>query len=429
MNYNEAMEFLNSTSKFGMKPGLERIRELMRVLGNPQEGLKYIHIAGTNGKGSTTAMLSSILASAGYKVGMFTSPFIECFEERVQINNENIPKERVGEYFALIKEACDKIKEEFGQVTYFEIVTALGFMYFKDEGIDIGVIEVGLGGRFDATNIIDPILTIITSISYDHTGILGETLGEIAFEKAGIIKKDIPLVLYPQKQEAEKVIVQAAEKNGAQITKVSSEELVLEELDKSMKVKPVQKLRRRDGLIIETPLLGSHQIINTGVVLKAIEVLNSMGYDVKTEDITKGIKTVFWPGRMEMIKYEPRMVIDGAHNIDAIRKLRENLRSYYEYDKLILMVGMLSDKDVEEMSRIIAGEAHEIFVLQPINYRAKDGDELRECIASYNPNVKYIKDYTKAIKEAVEKAGENDLIVATGSFYLIGEIRRIVREI
>ncbi|WBW99370.1 bifunctional folylpolyglutamate synthase/dihydrofolate synthase [Oceanirhabdus sp. W0125-5] len=434
MNYSEAMEFLNSSSKFGWKLGLERITKMLELLGNPHKGLKFIHIAGTNGKGSTTAMISSVLMEAGYKTGMYTSPFIETFGERIQVDGKNITEDKIAEYMLKIKNVSKHMSEyDLGEITYFEIVTAIGFLYFKDMKIDIGVIEVGLGGRFDATNVIDPILTIITSISYDHTHILGNSLSEIAFEKAGIIKEGVPLVLYPVVEEAYNTIKKVANEKNADILYLDSNMARVEAILKSKKKEnAIQLLTIKSNnkeIKIKLPLVGAHQVMNCLVAVNALFKLNEQGIVVTEENIVKGIEKVKWPGRMELMIKEPRFLIDGAHNIDAIRYLKENLKSYYEYKKLYILVGILSDKDIDEMIKIISCEGDEVITLTPNNIRAENSQELSKKIAQYNPNVKSMDNYREAIEYVMGKAGDKDLILACGSLYLIGELRGILKTI
>ena len=434
MNYSEAMEFLNSSSKFGMKLGLDRITKMLELLGNPHKGLKFIHIAGTNGKGSTTAMISSSLIEAGYKTGMYTSPFIETFEERIQVDGINIPKEKVAKYMLKIKNISEEMKAfDLGEITYFEIVTTIGFLFFKEMKIDIGVIEVGLGGRFDATNVIVPILTIITSISYDHTHILGDSISEIAFEKAGIIKENVPVVLYPVIEEAYNTIKKVAYEKNADILCLDGHMARIDEIVKSNNNEnAIQKVIIKNNhkqIKIELPLVGKHQVMNCLVAVNSLFKLNELGMGITMDNIIKGMETVKWPGRMEMILKEPRLIIDGAHNIDGIRCLKENLKKYYEYEKLYILVGILSDKDIDEMIKIIAVEGDEIIALTPNNIRAENSDELSKKIAVYNPNVTAMDNYREAIQYVVNKAADNDLIIACGSLYLIGELRGIIKNI
>ena len=274
MRYEEAMKYITGVGNFGSNYGLERTYKLLEYLGNPEKDLKLIHIAGTNGKGSTTSMITEILMGAGYKVGMYTSPFIEEFEERIQINRNNIPKETLAVLMDEVKEAVDKVIEGgYNHPTEFEIITVLMLLYFKRENIDFGVIEVGLGGTLDSTNVITPILQVITSISFDHTNLLGNTIEEIAGEKAGIIKKNIPTVIYPQEEEALKVIKNKCIEMDSELYIALDDKL--EFVNVVNEDKPYQLLKYKKEFDILLPLLGEHQIINLSVAMKAIEVLNN----------------------------------------------------------------------------------------------------------------------------------------------------------
>jgi len=299
--------------------------------------------------------------------------------------------------------------------------------------VDIGVIEVGLGGRFDATNVIDPILTIITSIGYDHTHILGNSISEIAFEKAGIIKENVPVVLYPVVEEAYNTIKEVAKAKNADIFYLDKSMARIDEIVKSNnKENAIQKLTIKNNhkeINIRLPLVGAHQIMNCLVAVNGLIKLSEQGMPITEDNIIKGIEKVKWPGRMELMLKEPRFVIDGAHNIDGIRCLKENLKKYYEYEKLYILVGILSDKDIDEMIKIISGEGDEIIALTPNNIRAENSEQLSKKIAKYNHNVKAMDNYIEAIEYVVNKAGDKDLIIACGSLYLIGELRGIIKNL
>ncbi len=276
MRYEEAMKYITEVGNFGSNYGLERTHKLLEYLGNPEKDLKLIHIAGTNGKGSTTSMITEILIGAGYKVGMYTSPFIEEFEERIQINRNNIPKETLADLMDEVKEAVDKvIKGGYNHPTEFEIITVLMLLYFKKENIDFGVIEVGLGGRLDSTNVIKPILQVITSISFDHTNLLGNTLAEIAEEKAGIIKNGIPTVIYPQHDKALKVIKDKCHEMNSELYIADNNKLKFISVVNEDKPYQLLKYDSDKDVNILLPLLGEHQIMNLSVAMKAIDVLNN----------------------------------------------------------------------------------------------------------------------------------------------------------
>ena len=428
MRYDESMKYITEVGNFGSNYGLERTYKLLEYLDNPEKDLKLIHIAGTNGKGSTTSMITEILIGAGYKVGMYTSPFIEEFEERIQINRNNIPKEILATLMDEIKIAVDKVIEDgYNHPTEFEIITVLMLLYFKKENIDFGVIEVGLGGTLDSTNVITPILQVITSISFDHTNLLGNTLEEIAGEKAGIIKKEIPTVIYPQQEEALKVIKNKCLEMGSDLYIANNENLKFENVVN--RDKPYQLLKYNNEIDILLPLLGEHQIINLSVAMKAIEVLNNRNItDISVGSIVKSIKNVTWKGRLEVLSNNPYVVIDGAHNIQGIETLSRNIKKYFKYNNLYLILGILADKDVDEMVKVITPMAKKVYAVTPNSIRAELAEDLKNEIIKYNENCQAYDDYKEAYLSALNNADENDLVLASGSLYMIGDMRRIINK-
>ena len=427
MRYEEAMKYITEVGNFGSNYGLERTYKLLEYLGNPEKDLKFIHIAGTNGKGSTTSMITEILMGAGYKVGMYTSPFIEEFEERIQINRDNIPKEKLASLMDEVKFAVDKVIEDgYNHPTEFEIITVLMLLYFKKENIDFGVIEVGLGGTLDSTNVITPVLQVITSISFDHTNLLGNTLEEIAGEKAGIIKSGVPTVIYPQKEEALRVIENKCSEVNSKLyisryDKFKFERIVNED-------RPYQLLKYNDEVDILLPLLGEHQITNLSVAIEVINILNSINItNISLNSIIKSIKKVTWKGRLEVLSKSPYIVIDGAHNIQGIEMLSKNIEKYFKYENLYLILGILADKDVEEMVKVIAPMAKKIYAVTPNSIRAELSQDLKNEILKYNENCEAYDDYKVAYLTAINDAGENDLILASGSLYMIGDMRKIIK--
>lgn len=428
MKYKEAMEYITSVGNFGSNYGLERTYRLLEILGEPQRDLKVIHIAGTNGKGSTTAMITEILKGAGYKVGMYTSPFLEEFEERIQINGENIKKEVLAELMTEVKVAVDKvIAEGYNHPTEFEIITVLMLLYFKKEKVDFAVIEVGLGGRLDSTNVVTPILSIITSISFDHMNLLGNTLSQIAGEKAGIIKNNIPTLIYPQENEALEVIKKKCIEVNAELYEIDEKIIKILKIEKGNS--PYQEVEINGSIkyIIKLPLLGEHQILNLAVAVRAIEVLNKNGFSkISQEIIESSLKEVKWKGRLEVLKNEPLVVIDGAHNIQGISKLTTNINKYFTYDNLYLILGILADKDVEEMVKLIAPMAKKIYAVTPNSDRAELALDLKAEVIKYNPNCEAFESYDDAYLKAREDSTSRDLILASGSLYMIGDMRKII---
>lgn len=429
MKYEEAMKYITEVGNFGSNYGLERTYKLLEHLGNPERDLKLIHIAGTNGKGSTTSMITEILMGEGYKVGMYTSPFIEEFEERIQINRNNIPKESLAILMDEIKVAVDKVIEAgYNHPTEFEIITVLMLLYFKKENIDFGVIEVGLGGTLDSTNVIKPIIQVITSISFDHTNLLGNTLEKIAREKAGIIKKGIPTVIYPQQEEVLKVIKNKCFEMDSELYIANNENLKFENIVNLDK--PYQLLKYNNEIDILLPLLGEHQIINLSVAMQTIEVLNNKNIiDISIANIVKSIKNVSWKGRLEVLSNNPYVVIDGAHNIQGIKTLSRNIKKYFKYENLYLILGILADKDVEEMIKIITPMAKKVYSVTPNSIRGELAESLKDEVSKFNKNCKAFDKYEEAYLEALNDASEKDLILASGSLYMIGDMRKIIRKI
>lgn len=429
MKYEEAMKYITEVGNFGSNYGLERTYKLLEHLGNPERDLKLIHIAGTNGKGSTTSMITEILMGEGYKIGMYTSPFIEEFEERIQINRNNIPKESLAILMDEIKVAVDKVIEAgYNHPTEFEIITVLMLLYFKKENIDFGVIEVGLGGTLDSTNVIKPIIQVITSISFDHTNLLGNTLEKIAREKAGIIKKGIPTVIYPQQEEVLKVIKNKCFEMDSELYIANNENLKFKNIVNLDK--PYQLLKYNNEIDILLPLLGEHQIINLSVAMQAIEVLNNKNIiDISIANIVKSIKNVSWKGRLEVLSNNPYVVIDGAHNIQGIKTLSRNIKKYFKYENLYLILGILADKDVEEMIEIITPMAKKVYSVTPNSIRGELAESLKDEVSKFNKNCKAFDKYEEAYLEALNDASEKDLILASGSLYMIGDMRKIIRKI
>ncbi len=432
MNYTEAMNYIRNTAKFGSNLGLERTEKILELLGDPHKKLKCIHIAGTNGKGSTTAMLAEILKEAGYSVGMYISPYLEEFEERIQINGSNISKEDLSSIVTTVSEVVDKVIElGYDHPTEFEIITCAMLVYFYEKKVDYAVVEVGLGGRLDSTNVITPILSIITSISYDHMQILGDTLEKIAYEKAGIIKKGVSTVLYPQEQESLQVIARVSKERNSKLIEVPGQCVELKPIEKHNRDNFTQNLlikTNKHEYDIELSLLGKHQMLNCAVVVFAVEELVSQGLDISIDNMLNAFKKVKWPGRLEVMNLKPLVVIDGAHNIDGIKKLTESVDMYFNYEKIVLVLGILADKQVKEMIDTIVPKASKVIAVTPHSERAELADELAEEIRKINANVEVIEDYSKAYHTALSCCTDKDLLLISGSLYMIGDMRRLIRN-
>jgi dihydrofolate synthase/folylpolyglutamate synthase len=443
MNYDEAVEYIETTAKFGSNYGLDRTQKMLELLGNPQKKIKTIHVAGTNGKGSIVAMINRILMEAGFKVGMYTSPYLEVFEERIQINEVNIPKDDLSRIVTKVSKVVKKVIElGYENPTEFEIITCAMFYYFYEKKVDIAIIEVGLGGRLDATNVMEPfskeedggvLLSIIASISYDHMQILGDTLGKIAYEKAGIIKPGIPVILYPEEKEAEEAIEKVCTERGSDLIKVPRGCAEPEGHEKitSSSTKYVQKIKvhtKKEEYHIKLSLLGRHQLTNCACALFAIEELSRYGIEIKKETILNALSKVKWIGRLEVMHRKPLVVIDGAHNREGISMLRKNLCSYFNYNKMILILGILADKEVEVMVKTIVPLAERVIAVTPNNTRAENSKELKGVIEKYNSKCEALDSYEEAYERALSYCSEDDILLISGSLYMIGGMRKIIRK-
>lgn len=433
MNYSESMKYIEETARFSIKLGLSRTEKILELLGNPHKKLKCVHIAGTNGKGSTTSMVASILKESGYKVGMYTSPFIEEFEERIQINGVNIGKDELAEVITKVSKVIDKVIElGYDNPTQFEIITCAGLLYFYEKKVDFAVIEVGLGGRLDSTNVITPILSVITSISYDHIDILGDTLSKIALEKAGIIKENVPVVLYPQEREAEGIIQKVCNDKNCKLINVKKDCVeflgCIEKDDEYRVLQNVTVQGQCDIYDISLSLLGKHQLLNCAVAIYAIEALKQQGITIDKMHIIKALSKVKWMGRFEVMKTNPTVVIDGAHNIDGILKLKESVEAYIKYDDLILILGILADKQVKDIVKTLAPIAKKVICVTPHSHRAELADKLKLEVEKYNIQCEAVEDYSEAYKLGLKYCSKNDLLLISGSLYMIGDMRKMINK-
>ncbi len=428
LNYQEALDFIHGTYKFGSKLGLENITYLLDLLGKPQEGLRIIHIAGTNGKGSTAAFLHGVLKAAGYRVGLYTSPYLQYFTERIQINGVDIPEERLALLTALVKEKIEiMVAEGRNHPTEFEVVTALAFLYYAEEKVDYLVLEVGLGGRLDATNVIkDPLLSVITPIGFDHMQYLGDTLEQIAFEKGGIIKENGYTVVYPQRDEVLKVFQElcSSRKNRLTISEALDLDVSYSGIDYQQFSVVIQGKNYKD---IKIKLAGNHQIYNCCNALTAIEVLKSeRGLAIEDEAIYKGLAETGWPGRMEVVKEKPLTIIDGAHNIHGAEALSGNIQALLGGYNITLVIGMLEDKDIEGFLKLIIPLVDRVVTTRPDNPRALGAEALKEKVLPFGKQVYAHDDINEAITKAEELTGEKEAILYAGSLYMIGAVRGVI---
>ncbi|GAA0085121.1 bifunctional folylpolyglutamate synthase/dihydrofolate synthase [Clostridium sp. MB05] len=428
----KALKYLEELRKLGSSYGLERTERLLELLGKPHKKLKLIHIAGTNGKGSTSAIIGKVLIEHGYKVGFFNSPHLEEIEETIRVNEDNILEEDLVSLLEEVKPYVNKVVEEgYKHPTEFEVLTCIMFLYLYRKEVDFGIIEVGLGGRLDSTNVIIPILSIITSISLDHTNILGNTIEEITNEKAGIIKENIPVITCNQINEAIEIIKKRALLTKSNLIVVDSKNYTLLEIvNDDIQYQKVSIDYNNNKYILDLPLLGKHQIINLALAIKGLEELHNLNYiKLNYDKLYSGVKSVRWKGRLEVLRKNPYVVIDGAHNISGIEFLKSNIEEYFKYKNIYLILGILADKNVDEMVKIIAPLATEVYTVTANSIRAKNANELKDVVLKYNENCIAFNEYNKAIELALSKAKKDDLIIASGSLYMIGEIRRILNNI
>ncbi len=422
MNYEEAMEYIHGTLKFGTRLGLENIGKLMDFMGNPQKKLRFVHVAGTNGKGSTTSFISNILISAGYKTGIFTSPYIQRFTERIKIDNNEIEPKELTEIINFVKSKIGMMADEgFEHPTEFEIITAVAFEYFYRNNCDIVVLEVGLGGRYDSTNVIEaPEVCVITTISLDHTDRLGNTIAEIAYQKAGIIKPNSYTVIYPQMQEAEEVFEEVCKSQNAILHKTNLDTLKL--IEYSLEG---QLFNYKNYKNLNIRLLGDHQMFNAALAIDACEILINKGFNIDYNNIKDGLSKTTWPGRLEIINKNPLILIDGAHNFEGGQALNAALDKYFIDKNKIFIVGFLKDKDYQKTMDMLAKKAKLIITVTPNNERALQSNELSNVLKQYSDNVMDGITLENSLKLAYKNIDEHSIICVFGSLYMIGEIRKI----
>lgn len=419
MDYKEALEFIQSTKTFGSKLGLERIEQLVDRLGNPEKKLQIIHVAGTNGKGSTIAFMSSVLCQAGYKVGIYTSPGLYNFNDRIRINQKEIDDESVGRIIGEIKEKIkEMLAEGYEHPTEFEIMTALALVYFAEQNCNLVILEVGLGGKLDSTNVIKaPMLSVITPIDYDHMDILGDTIEEIAKEKAGILKRGTRLVMSPQREEAEVVILKRAERLDIPVHKVDYSDIQPISWDTNTQCFSV------DQEEYKTSILGFHQLQNALVAIEALYALETLGVRVPQDALKKGLVMARWPARFEILDKDPLVVIDGAHNLQGVKILKENLKSYFGEKEIIFIMGVMKDKNYKEMIEELKPIMHKVYTVTPNNSRALSAVELQKALEEEGVNSKACLGITSALEASLNEVGENQIICAFGSLYFMGELR------
>jgi len=416
MSIRETLDYIHSVKWQGSKPGLDRTRELLAALGNPEKQLKFVHIAGTNGKGSTAAMISAVLRNAGYKTGLYTSPYIQCFNERMQVNGEYISDYDLERLTDEIRPFADAMTDS---PTEFELITALAMKYFLDQNCDIVVLEVGMGGELDSTNVIDaPELAVITSIGYDHVKELGPTITDIASAKAGIIKNDCDVVIYGGEPEVEAVFERAAAERGARVAKTDFSRV--KGLAFSLDFIKMSFEPYGDMML---PLTGAYQPKNAALAITALEKIREKGYCISDENIRAGLSSVKWPGRFEVLGREPVFILDGAHNPQGILAAAESLRVHFGGRKIVFVIGVMADKDVDSMICHVAPLADMFIAVKPDYYRAMEAGDLAEKIPVHGAPVAACETVFDGVSKAIGRAGKDGIVCALGSLYFSADIR------
>ena len=416
MTYEEALSYIHSICWKGSKLGLDRTRELLGKLNDPQKELKFIHIAGTNGKGSTAAMLSSILEKAGYRVGLYTSPFINRFNERMQVNHQPIPDEELAALTEYVRPHADAMADS---PTEFELITALAMVWFARQKCDIVVLEVGMGGELDSTNIIDvPEGAVIAAMGLDHVKELGPTMADIARAKAGIIKEGGRVVSYGGNPEADEVIAAVCRARNASLCQPDFSAIVPGDFSLEGQTFSYKGWR---GLRI--PLVGAYQMNNAAVVLETVEVLRQRGWSVSDEAVRQGLADTRWPARFEVLRRDPVFIVDGGHNPHGIRATAESLRRLFPGRKITFVTGVMADKDVEHILGLIVPLAEQFFTVRPDNPRAMDAGELAARIEAMGAKATACASVQDGVDRAIQAEGPHGVACALGSLYMSGEVR------
>jgi len=423
LSYTKAIDYLYNLKWHGIKLGLENIQRLMAALEDPHERFRSVHIAGTNGKGSTASAIAAVLQAAGYRIGLYTSPHLIDFTERIRVNGEPIAPDRVARLTERIRIAAGEIP-----VTFFEFTTAMAFLHFAESSVDLAVAEVGLGGRFDATNVLTPLVSVITNIDFDHQAFLGNMLEKIAFEKAGIVKPGVPVVTATDRPEAMNVIQAVCREQGAPLYRVGAEIRAEGPSTQQFRYQGI----RQSYPDLNFALLGKHQLMNAACAMAALELLELQGLPVGEASMRHGLKTVRWEGRMEIIHTTPSgaaVLLDGAHNPAGARVLRAFLEENRPSRpaRLILVLGILGDKDIDGILTELAPLADEVVVTRPDYDRAAPAADLKRRLDSLSVRSSIREPVEEAVRYAQTVATAADLICVTGSLYTIGEARSYLK--
>jgi dihydrofolate synthase/folylpolyglutamate synthase len=416
MTYDEALSYIHSVTWRGSRLGLSRTRELLAQMGNPEEKLKFIHVAGTNGKGSTAAMLASILSKAGYRTGLYTSPFINRFNERMQVDGQDIPDDTLARLTGVIKPLADQMADH---PTEFELITSIGFAYFLEEKCDVVVLEVGMGGELDSTNVIPvPELAVITNIGLDHTRELGPTITDIAKAKAGIIKEHGDVVIYGENAEADAVFIDVCRQRHANLHVTDHGRIANVRADLTRLTFDFTPLEN-----LTCPLVGAYQPHNAAVALTAIEILREKGWEISDDAIYQGLDTVRWPARFEVLSRVPLFIADGGHNPQGVQAALDSIHLHFPGKKIIFLLGIMADKDVPAMTALIGPYAKVFVTVAPRNPRAMPAQELADRLTALGYEAIPCQSVEAGVEKVLSLAGPEDVICALGSLYMLGDVR------
>ncbi|MDO5399513.1 MAG: folylpolyglutamate synthase/dihydrofolate synthase family protein [Eubacteriales bacterium] len=415
MNVNEALEYIHTVCWKGSVPGLSRTRELLRRMGNPEKSLKFVHIGGTNGKGSTAAMTASILRKAGYTTGLYTSPYVYRFHERMQVDGEQISDRELADITEFVRPLADAMEDS---PTEFELVSCIAFEFFRRRGCQIVALEVGLGGALDSTNVIEaPEVAVITNIGLDHTELLGSTLEEIAATKAGIIKTGGEAVIYRSSPSVEKVLEDVCRQKNVRLTKADFDAIVLHSHDLDGQVFDCGPWKN-----IRLPLLGGHQLKNAAVVLSVVEALRRRGWAISDENVYDGLRDVSWPGRFDVMSRDPLFIIDGGHNPQCIEALVGNIRDYLVGRRVVVLTGVLADKDYADMFRPVMPYVEQFVCITPPNPRKLEAKDLAAFLGRAGAKATACDTIPQGVAMAQTLAGREGVVLCFGSLYSIGDI-------
>jgi dihydrofolate synthase/folylpolyglutamate synthase len=431
LNYSQAEEYLNSFVNYEQIPGisyaqpgysLRHVEELLNRMGNPQLAARTVHIAGTKGKGSVAAMIAQVLSDSGYKTGLYTSPHLHTLRERISIDNSLISEAEFAAAMAEVKPFIESMKQDasFRQLTYFEALTALAFTYFKKKLVDFQVLEVGLGGRLDATNVTRPEVCIITPISLDHTQILGNSLTEIAREKAGIIKPGCWVVLSPQPQEAVPVISDICREKEAKVVQVGKD-VTWHKTGGDLHHQTLAIEGRTSKYQVSIPLLGDFQLENSAAAIAALEILASAGFAISAANITQGLARVKWPGRFQILQQNPTVLVDGAHNVASMKGLVNNIKAYFAHKRIFLVFGTSCDKDIPGIINELVPLSPQVIVTRTTHSRAAPLSTLTAEFSKRGIEPETREPVSEAISRALSLADRTDIICVTGSLFVVAE--------